>query len=492
MAQTKAQTREGAAAIYTVVFFCLLIGIVTIGFVSIMIQDIIGSTNYDLSQSAYDAALAGVEDAKVLLLQYNTCMSSESRLSDNKCQEVISAVNTAGSSDDCDLVRDSLGRAKGGNGANETLIQSVNDNNLINNKSKDLADNIDMAYTCVKLSLASEDYLGTLTETSDVKIIPLRTGVGSAYNDAGDGNFNRIRIRWYSQEDNDTVRDTAYYSDNYETSLVPNIKYGSSKTKMGDITGDWHTFDNKATLPPAIRVGLIQTPTKFIYGDLDSKNYYNGTYQANTGSLFLRPIKSDTPGYQVTRIASNANSGFYGSLVSHQNNYTDDVNATNSPVDIKCLTSEDMLADDAPQYACTAEIDVPSVWTSLDPRNTTANNGTRFLTLSSLYAKPDTSFSVQLLNCSGDDCRIVKFVGVQSKVDATGRANNLFRRVEARVELQDVSYPFIKYGLNVYGSGSGDGEIFKNYWATSNCWYKDKGVSMTCNDYQRASDFGNF
>ena len=139
------------------------------------------------------------------------------------------------------------------------------------------------------------------------------------------------------------------------------------------------------------------------------------------------------------------------------------------------------------QYACTAEIDVPAT-----VRNS-INNSTRFLTVSSLYAKPDTSFSVQLLNCKADDtCSIVKFVGVQSKVDATGRANDLFRRIEARVELQDVSYPFVKYGLSTYGQGGDDGEIFKNYWATSNCWYKDKGESKSCNDYQRASDSGNF
>lgn len=496
MSQPQVKTKEGAAAIYTVVFFCLLIGIVTIGFVSIMIQDIIGSTNYDLSQSAYDAALAGVEDAKVLLLQYNTCMSNEARLSGNKCNNVISAINTSGSSDDCDLVRDALGRAKGENGANETLVKSINDPTNPNySRAKGLSDNIDMAYTCVKLSLASDDYLGTLTETSDVKIIPLRTGIGSAYNDAGsDGNFNRILISWYSQEDNTTVRDLANYSGIYDPDLNTSIKYSSTKTKMADNTSEWHDFDTKATLPPALKVSLIQTDQSFRFNDFENSVVLsNGDVRTNRGTVFLRPVKDTQFGtagytYTPTRIRSNSGMGFGGSVISHSEDYANSsINATNSPIDIRCLDSNDMAGDDALQYACQAYLDVPSTVRG------GVNNSTRFLMISSLYAKPDTSFSVQLLNCvSDDECSVVKFVGVQSRVDATGRANDLFRRVEARVELQDVSYPFVKYGLNVYGSGSGEGEIFKNYWATSNCWYKDKGENKSCADYQRAGDNGNF
>lgn len=497
MSQTKVQTKEGAAAIYTVVFFCLLIGIVTIGFVSIMIQDIVGSTNYDLSQSAYDAALAGVEDAKVLLLQYNTCMSNESRLSGHKCSNVISAINTSGSSDDCDLVRDSLGRASGEDGANETLVQTINDpTNPYYGKAKGLSDNIDMAYTCVKLSLASDDYLGTLTETSDVKIIPLRTGIGSAYNDAGsDGNFNRIRISWYSQDDNTTVRDLANYSNLYVPSLA-NAKYGNSKTTPNDTTSDSYSFGTKATLPPVIKVSLIQTDGSFKFKDFDTNVIYGNDVRTNSGTLFLRPVKSTVDQPAATHIANSINTGFGGSTISRSTAYANVlkpagtpgyINPVNSPIDVACQNTDQMAGDKGLPYACTAEIDVPSTIGG------SVNNSTRFLMLSSLYGKPDTSFSVQLLKCEADgSCKIVKFVGVQSKVDATGRANDLFRRIEARVELQDVSYPFVKYGLSAYGEGGDDGEIFKNYWATSNCWYKDKGESKSCADYQRAGDTGNF
>ena len=42
----------------------MLLTIVTIGFIKLMIMDQRQSSNSDMSQSAYDAALAGAEDAK--------------------------------------------------------------------------------------------------------------------------------------------------------------------------------------------------------------------------------------------------------------------------------------------------------------------------------------------------------------------------------------------------------------------------------------------
>ena len=160
----------------------------------------------------------------------------------------------------------------------------------------------------------------------------------------------------------------------------------------------------------------------------------------------------------------------------------------NSPRDINCLNAENFRVSTEKEYACSVELDVPPTH-----NGGVADNGARFLMLSTLYAKPETSFKVQLLNCSGDNnCTTVKFVGVQTKVDSTGRANDLFRRVEARVELQDVNFPFVKYGLSSYGDGDDEGNIFKNYWATYKCWYKEAGVGHTCDDFGIISNRGSF
>ena len=69
------KTKKGATSLIVTMFFTLLAGILVLSFVSIMLSNINESTNYNLSQSAYDAALAGIEDAKIMLLEYNNCMA---------------------------------------------------------------------------------------------------------------------------------------------------------------------------------------------------------------------------------------------------------------------------------------------------------------------------------------------------------------------------------------------------------------------------------
>ena len=56
------------------------------------------------------------------------------------------------------------------------------------------------------------------------------------------------------------------------------------------------------------------------------------------------------------------------------------------------------------------------------------------------------SVRISLLNSIGN---VVKFDGVQPAVDSTGRAANIFRRVEARLEMgSDFNYPDNAVELN--------------------------------------------
>ena len=51
---------SGAASLFAVIFSAMLLTILAAGFVKLMLKDQQQAINNDLSQSAYDAALAGV------------------------------------------------------------------------------------------------------------------------------------------------------------------------------------------------------------------------------------------------------------------------------------------------------------------------------------------------------------------------------------------------------------------------------------------------
>ena len=98
------QTKQGAASIFVVIFTTLLLGVITLSFVRIMISEANQTTNYDLSQSAYDSALAGIEDAKVALLKYHECLNQGATINSGPegCPEAIRAITAKNSKENCE------------------------------------------------------------------------------------------------------------------------------------------------------------------------------------------------------------------------------------------------------------------------------------------------------------------------------------------------------------------------------------------------------
>jgi len=162
-------SQAGEVSMFVVIFAALLIVVVTISFVRIMTQSQQQATANDLSQSAYDSAQAGVEDAKRALLRYQTlCQNS----TEAACKDALAGISI----DTCNTAVDELGDVDVVD--NEVKVKTGGDNAL------------DQAYTCVKITPNTIDVLGNLTDNSS-KIIPLR----------GIDQFNIIQIQWFSHDD---------------------------------------------------------------------------------------------------------------------------------------------------------------------------------------------------------------------------------------------------------------------------------------------------
>jgi Tfp pilus assembly protein PilX len=347
----------GAVSLFIVIFAALLISVVTVSFIRIMVRDQQQATAIDLSQSAYDSAQAGVEDAKRALLRYETLCASD------PASTACATAKTKIDSLEC----------------NESLdgIVTVTDNEVkVQQTAGDKA--LDQAYTCVKIDLQTDSYIGTL-DKDGTKTIPL-TGVSD---------FDSIRLDWFSAKD---------LQSDVKTIDVPSFTSGTPLlTQSSWISA---TTPNR---PPVMRTQLMQFGSNgFLLSDFDGIT--NSANTSNTNTLFLYPssIISSTS----TSFASNTRQSPSAPTLAH-------CDAT--------LRSGG--------YSCSATITLPNP----------IGGGTRtaYLDLSTLYRR--SSYQVTLLSGSG----VVQFDAVQPKVDSTGRANDLFRRVESRIETSGGSvYPY--------------------------------------------------
>ena len=68
--------KKGAASFYIVAFATLILMIIAVSFASIIISEMNRTSKDDLAQSAYDSALAGVEDAKLAFSNYKKCIAN--------------------------------------------------------------------------------------------------------------------------------------------------------------------------------------------------------------------------------------------------------------------------------------------------------------------------------------------------------------------------------------------------------------------------------
>lgn len=384
---------HGAVSLFVVIFATLLVTVVTVSFLRLMVHDQQQATANDLSQSAFDSAQAGVEDAKRALLRLQTaCVESET---------------------DCASIKsDALSEWDECNASLEGIVAVSDDEVKVQQTSGDSS--LDQAYTCVKIDLQTDDFLGALNPNEST-IVPI---VGTA-------DVATIEVNWYSRDDL-----TVGSEDKYDVDLVTPV----SPLPLND-QDNWP--DNR---PSVFRVQLMQIGSNgFKLTDFDD---IAGT-ESNANTVFLYPI--GTTGVEKTSDPDTIS--FTGKDLRKSA-------VTGQPVGVSCSGNID-----GGGYACRERITLP----------TPIGGGTRTAYLRVMPLYNSTHFSIVMRNSSDE---IVPFDSVQPSIDSTGRANDYFRRIETRVELTDNTYPYPDYAVEVSGDFCKDFAVtddLDDYQANTDC-----------------------
>ena len=172
--------KKGGVSIFIVIVVGVLVSIMSASFLRLMFRDQEQASKLDLSQSAYDSAQAGVEDAKRFLRIFRSACGPSGTGDFEGGHYDCNAMRDAIRSDSCYV----LATAGIGNANSETIIQTTSGAGGPSNDAS-----LNQAYTCVKLRMNTADFLG---RTND--------GSPSVINLRGTTAFNRVRIRWHSRE----------------------------------------------------------------------------------------------------------------------------------------------------------------------------------------------------------------------------------------------------------------------------------------------------
>lgn len=345
--------QRGAVSLFIVIFSALLIITIVTAFVRIMLQDHQQATASDLSKSAMDSAQAGVEDSKRALVEYykgNCHLGAPSDRCNSLREALLVNVNEFGWTMGCDTTR----RA----GVAELV------DNEVKVESSDKDSELDQAYTCVKIQMNPEYYIGN----SASQMVQLKTKDNAA--------FDTVKVEWYEQQDDAPLDlEDGPVESNY---IIPQ---------------SW-----PAKRPQVLRLQLLQYGADFALDSFDSDNQHNAT-------LFLLPKKNGPA--LASFVADTRKSSSSGS-------------------------AQDAACNETPtrgSYACSMTISLPSTPSGETPR-------TAYLKVDQLNVTGNKKFKLSLFDTQPDGSQTqIRFADVQVAVDSTGRANDMFKRIESRVDI---------------------------------------------------------
>ena len=410
--------KKGAASFYIVAFATLILMILATSFAAVIISEITRTSNDDLSQSAYDSAMAGVEDAKLAYYSYRNCMIQEN--AGGECETIKDIMNKSKDTEDCDMVGKILGRNY--------------DESVVVEEKSNVGNNMQQAYTCVTMTDSLPDYSSSV-EPAGIDVVHPRFDDGVTAD-----KVNEIEINWYDSTKNNQEK---HFVDPSNPVLF------SKKSE-------------EVPVPPMLYLAVLQTGGEvFNYSDFDTSK----GNQTNRGMVYLVPTKDKN------KAGEGDKEGYWGSWKGEKNTIGEEAllnsnrktakidgdkgHATNRPYLVYC--NDDSSTS---QYLCSARIKLP------EPINGGRNGDTFTVVVGMPYGNGSTDFTLSFY-CKEENCGVynpesgdgsasngnqAKLKGVQVQVDSTGKANDLYRRVEVRLK-PDSSVLSVMGPLELLGKG---------------------------------------
>ena len=261
---------------------------------------------------------------------------------------------------------------------------------------------------------------------------------------------NKVKISWYSASkiSDVNITDNSYVSISGGKVIFPQL--------LANITA-----------PPIVEVQLVQTGQNFTLSQFDEV----GPNQTNRGTLYFVPTANSS-----TARKGNNGDNYIGIWNGSMNVVSSgDVVKTNNHSIMNKVFSTYCNKVPSTEFYCNVEIELPGVI-----GGGARSNNTFMISVALPYQRPNTDFSIELCDAGGcnspvplndlqntttNDSGVKKISNVQIAIDSTGRANDLYRRVEARVETADTTfgtgYPY--YALEILGDDGINKTIKSNY-----------------------------
>ena len=432
--------RVGAASFYVVAFSTLILVIMATSFATATIAEMTRAANDELSQSAYDSAMVGVEDAKLAFMKYRDCVQgNEGKIdldeialtngTDVTCDDIIYWVKKA---PDCDMVAHILGRIPK-NESGEVIVKETVASNSGNN-------GMQQAYTCVKMETELTNVQVFLSDTRPYYIVKASLAEGVSAKDV-----RAVRVSWYIPDDDGS-----------------GIFDGNNFLEHGSRLVFKPLGDGGVEVPPTIAVQLLQTAAEFsfdqINGSVVDSSIGDKKLATDRATVFLVPTREKS-------LAQSNTDSFNGVYNEEKNlNLLDArqvANTNNAERNVPYVVYCDENA--ASGYICSATLKLPL------PIGGARNDDTFMLVVSLPYEQPKTAFLLEFFcgetNC-GSDSLDVEDDGIGNlitmdetmgvSIDSTGRANDLYRRVEVRIVDESGTESPIPplYAIELLGSGS--------------------------------------